>query len=87
MSTTTVQLRGVSPAAWQARLLAAFADMPEGGSVRLASDHDPIEVWRWLEGLQPGRFTWEYIGCGTGWQVEVGLPFRSTADCLCRRAS
>ena len=84
----TVDLRGLTAARWQSHLLSAFAALSDGDLVRLVADDDPIHVWQWLEGLQPGRFTWEYRRRGGEWWVEVGLPFRSSAEaCVCRRAS
>ncbi|AJD46125.1 DUF2249 domain-containing protein [Rhizobium sp. SEMIA 4085] len=78
-----IDVRTLAPAERHPRIFNTLNALAPGGSLLIASDHDPRPLHYQLETGYPGKFAWEYLEQGPEvWRVEIAR-LESGCDCCC----
>lgn len=81
-SPSLVDLRHVVAHERQARVLAALAELPDGQSVELVSEHNPEALYYPAHQMLAKGFSWEFLESGPDvWRVVIARSDASRSPC------
>jgi uncharacterized protein (DUF2249 family) len=67
-----IDVRPMPPRERHPTLFATWESLPEGGSILLTNDHDPIPLYYQFAAENAGGFRWEYLDRGPEvWRVRI----------------
>lgn len=71
-SEVTLDVREMPPRQRHPTIFATWDNLPEGGSLMLVNDHDPIPLYYQFAAENAGRFHWAYVDQGPElWRVRI----------------
>ncbi len=69
---TLIDVRPMPPRERHPRIFGLWEDLPEGGSLLLVNDHDPLPLYYQFAAEFHGEFRWEYLDRGPEiWRVRI----------------
>lgn len=69
---TDIDVRTIPPRDRHPLIFEALDALPQGESIRLVNDHDPVPLRYQLEATRPGQFSWSTVEDGPErWTVEI----------------
>jgi uncharacterized protein (DUF2249 family) len=72
MAEILLDVRRIEPRDRHPRIFMTFDELPVGGSLVLANDHDPRPLYYQFHAERQGAFTWDYLEAGPDlWQVRI----------------
>jgi uncharacterized protein (DUF2249 family) len=79
-----IDVRTIAPAERHPRIFGVLTALAPGGSMHVATDHDPRPLHYQIETRYPDQFQWQYLEQGPDvWRVEIKRYESSGCDCAC----